>query len=173
MLLKTRFLLLFVSFGLVLSGSAMAGPQNQKPPKKVANANANVPKKEGRWAQEKGACQNLNSQAKELETQEKQLFAQAKEKETEEKALIAQASQIEHQREAEEHSLHKGQNNTAAESQIKAQEQQRVSLEHQATEKSKEREALIKQADELGRQRREVEAQHKSQCQFGKGPKAQ
>ena len=40
-----------------------------------------------------------------------------------------------------------------------------------ATEKSKEREALIKQADELGKQRREVEQQHKQECQFGAGPK--
>ncbi len=168
MLLKTRFLFLCVSLGLALSGSAIAGP-NQKPPKKAPNANANAPKKEGRWAQEKGACEGLDSRAKELTAQEKQLYAQAKEKETEEKALIAQASQIEHQREAEEHSVRKGQNNAAEESQIKAQEQQRRSLEQQATEKSKEREALIKQADELGRQRREIEAQHKSQCSFGKG----
>ena len=170
MLLKTRFLLLCVSLGLVLCGSATAG-QNPKPPKKAPNANA--PKKEGRWAQEKGACEGLDSKARGLTAQEKQLYAQAKEKETEEKALIAQASQIEHQREAEERSMRKGQKNAAEESQIKAQEQQRRSLEQQATEKSRERQALIKQADELGRQRREIEAQHKSQCSFGKGAKAQ
>ncbi len=168
MVLKSRILLLFVSFGVLQGGSALAGP-SQKPPKKAANSNASAPKKQGQWAQDKDACQNLDSQAKELETQEKHLLAQAKEKETEEKALIAQATQIEHQREAEEHSVHKGQNNAAAESQIKSQEEQRRNLEQQATEKSKEREALIKQADELGKQRREVEAQHKSQCQFSKG----
>lgn len=169
--LKTRILFLLVSLGLVLSGSALAalGGQKAVPPVKKG-ANPNSPKT-GKWAQEKGACQGLNSKAKELLAQEKQLLAQAKEKEAEEKGLIAQAKQIETQRVAEEHSLRKGQNNTAAESQIKSQEQQRVNLEHQAMEKSKEREALIKQADELGKQRREVEAQHKQQCEFGKASK--
>jgi hypothetical protein len=171
MVLKTRLLLLSVSLGLALSGSALAAPGNQKPVPPVKKANANPPQKTGQWEQEKGPCHALNLQAKELLAKEKQLLAEAKEKEAEEKALIAQASQVERQRVAEEHSLRKGQNNSAAETQIKTQEQERVNLEHQATEKSNERKALIKQADELGKQRLGIERQHKQECEHGAGKK--
>jgi hypothetical protein len=167
MMLKTRLLLLSVSLGLALSGSALGAPGNQKP---VRKANANPPKT-GQGAKDKSACKALNSQAKELLAQEKQLHEQAKSKEAEEKALIRQATQIERQRVAEEHSLRTVQNKRAEESQLKSQEQQRVNLEHQATEKSREREALIKQADEVGKQRRGIEEQHKQECQHGAGPK--
>jgi predicted RNase H-like nuclease (RuvC/YqgF family) len=170
MKLKPRSLYLLAWLGLALGVGVFATPGTRKltPPVKKANANG---QKTGKWAQDKSACKALNSQAKELLTQEKQLHTQAREKEAEEKALLAQSKQIEMHRVAEEHSLRKGQNNAAAEARIKAQEQQRVNLEHEAKEKSKECEALNKQADELGKQRAEVEQQHKQECQFGKEPK--
>lgn len=164
MALNKNLVSAFLGVGLLLSGT-LAASQTAKPPAKKANAGA--PKKNGQWAQEKGACEGLDSKAKELTAQEKQLYAQAKEKETEARSLIAQAAQIEKQRVAEEHSVKKG--DAAGEARLKSQEEQRVSLEHQATEKQKEREGIIKQAEGLAQERKQVEAQHRQDCTLGKG----
>ena len=160
--MKMRFVVVVVTLGLMAGGGVVAESQATKPPATKPSAKKANPN----WAKEQGACQGLNQKAKSLLAQEKQLNQQAKAKEAEVRALVAQSKQLEIRRVAEEHAAKKG--NAAAGTEARGQEGQQAHLEQQVKEKQKERETLVKQADELGKQRREVEAQHKQECTFGK-----
>lgn len=168
---KTLFSLLAAS--LVLAGPAQGSPnrknpavqQHQKGAKPEAEKQAQQAQRD-KWAQDKAACQGLDSRGKELLGQERQLHQQSKQKEAEEVSLRRQAKQIEAQREAFERS-HRGQHAGGADSEARSLEEKRVSLEHQADAIAKEREQLERQASELGKERRSLEAQHKQECGHG------
>jgi hypothetical protein len=153
---------------VLLAGVAFAGQKINAPQRAGKNA-ANTEKstaagQKGKWAQEKGTCESLNTQMKDKLAQEKQLHEQARADESQEKSILAQAKAVEAQRVALERTEVKGRNNTGIESEVRAKEQQRVALEHQAEEVSKQREQLEKQANELAQQRRSIEEEHKADC---------